>query len=91
MEDGARDDEKVGFEGTESETFECQGKVLSRSCLGDLEKKADDVEGPEIKIAHAFPEKLGCNRLAIMHATFRGIFSNHSVDDDCFLAGANIS
>ena len=72
------------MEGVESETFQCQGQILSWRTHRDLEGKSEEVKWPKIVITHAFPEKFGSDGLTVVHVAFGGIFSNHSVDHDDF-------
>jgi len=86
VEDGGGDDEEVGFEGAEAETFQCKGEVLRGGCFGDLEKEPDYVERPEVVVRHGFPEEFGGYRLAVVHPALGGVFADHTVDHDDFLA-----
>lgn len=60
-------------------------------CFGDLEGEADDVEGPEVEVAHGFPEEFGGDGLAVVHAGFCGVFADDAVDDYGFLSATVIS
>ena len=91
MQDRAGNDEKIGIEGAETKSFEGQGKVLSRSCLRNLEQDTDNIQWPKIIVRHGFPEQLGSDRLSIMHTALARIFADHSVDDDGFLTDSFVS
>lgn len=91
MKDRGRNHKQIRLEGAESKTLEREGEILLRSSLGDLERETNDVERPEVKIAHAFPEELGSNGLSVVHSGFRGVFSDHPVDYDSFFPVAIVS
>jgi len=46
MENRRWNDEKVGFEGAESKTFQGQGQVLRRCGFGDLEHEPNEIQWP---------------------------------------------
>jgi hypothetical protein len=56
-----------------------------------LEQDADNIQWPQIVVRHGFPEKLGSDRLSIMHTALARIFADHSVDDDGFLTDSFVS
>jgi len=86
MEDGGWNDEKIGLESSESKTFQSQGQVLGWRSFGDLKDEANEIEQPQVIIAHRFPKQFRSDGLPVVHAALFRIFSDDSIDHDDFLA-----
>jgi hypothetical protein len=86
-EHGSRDGEEVGVEGVETERAEDQSQVGGDGVGGESPGESEEVDGPEVVIAHSFPEELEVEALAVVHVAFGPVVAEDAVDHDDFFAG----
>lgn len=82
MNHGVRNRQQVGSECVELHLTERESQVLLLWNRRYLERKPEDVQGPEVKVFKTLPQELGCDRLAIVHGALARVLADDPIDDD---------
>lgn len=81
-EERGRGGSNVRFESVEAERSESQSQVAGRRVEGEEVGDSDEVERPVIEVGEAFLDLNPGQSLSVVHGSFGGIVSKHSVDQD---------
>ena len=78
--------EQIRLKGAEAGGLELQRQVLRHGIVGDEPGEAKQVNRPHVVVAQAVPERLGGERLPVMHIALAGVITQDAIHHNELLA-----